>query len=115
MKDKEIDYQFIEGLNISNSVSKDLVKVIKEIWYLKMVIRKLNEVERKADTRTKIMMGGLIKKAGLDFLHPDRADILYGMLLDGKKRLESEPKVLDEWKEMGRDLVTISKSYGKML
>ncbi|MCZ6901305.1 MAG: conjugal transfer protein TraD [Rickettsia endosymbiont of Ixodes persulcatus] len=37
--------------------------------------------DRKSDARKKIMLGGLFVKAGLDYLHPENAHILYGMLL----------------------------------
>jgi hypothetical protein len=56
--------------------------------------RKYTEIERKADTRMKIMMGGLIKKAELDHLHPEKAEVLYGMLLDCKNRLETDPSTI---------------------
>ncbi|BFD46159.1 MAG: hypothetical protein DMENIID0002_08050 [Rickettsia endosymbiont of Sergentomyia squamirostris] len=38
-------------------------------------------LERKQDARKKIMLGGLIIKAGLDYLHPKDTQALYGMLL----------------------------------
>lgn len=45
----------------------------------------MTDIEKKADTISKIMMGGLIKKAGLHYLHPNKADVLYGMLVENKK------------------------------
>jgi len=49
-------------------------------------ITKRPTFDRKADARQKIMLGGLFVKAGLDYLHPDNAHILYGMLLDCKEQ-----------------------------
>jgi hypothetical protein len=54
------------------------------------------------------MLGGLFVKAGLDYLHPDNAHILYGMLLDCKEQLIINPKIIDQWKSKGRTLL-ISK------
>jgi hypothetical protein len=47
----------------------------------------LSKEERKKDLRAKIMMGGLIVKSGLSFLHEDHNDVLFGLLLDAKDRL----------------------------
>ena len=49
--------------------------------------------ERKLDTRNKIMMGGLIIKAGLDDLHRLNKAALLGMLLDAKRKLDSADKI----------------------
>ncbi len=77
--------------------------------------RKITDIERKADTRSKIMMGGLIKKAGLDYLHPDNAEVLYGMLLENKKQLDNNPTLLTKWQKLGKDLINVSKSYSKIM
>ena len=60
---------------------------------------------RKEDTRKKIMMGGLIIKAGLDYMHPDESYILYGMLLDCKRALQEDTKIKEHWRELGKDLL----------
>ncbi len=44
--------------------------------------------QRKLDTRNKIMMGGLIVKAGLDDLHRLNKATLLGLLLEAKQKLE---------------------------
>jgi len=59
--------------------------------------------KRKADTRRKIMLGGLIIKAKLDYLYPEHVQVLYGMLLDGKNALKSKPKLLDKWQLLGEE------------
>lgn len=66
------------------------------------------EKERKADTRRKIMLGGIIIKAGLDYLHPHDARVIYGMLLDGKQLLETKPWLIEKWRNMGKD-ITVPK------
>jgi len=115
MLETDIDFAFLAGLKSSSKISNDLKRVIRKLWYLKMKERKYTEIERKADTRSKIMMGGLIKKADLDHLHPEKAEVLYGMLLDCKKRLETDPSHLNKWQEMGKDLTNVSKSYSKIM
>ena len=60
---------------------------------------------RKEDTRKKIQLGGLIIKAGLDYLHPEEAYVLYGMLLDCKNALQKKPDVKNRWKALGNGLL----------
>jgi len=43
--------------------------------------------ERKLDTRQKIQLGGLIKKAGL---HEEPTGVLLGLLLEAKENLEKK-------------------------
>ena len=104
--DTSIDYGYIASLRSISPTSKKLKNTVKQIWLLKMQIQKLTSLERKADTRIKIMMGCLMKKVGLDNLHKQKAEALYGMLLAGKQQLEKNPKVLDEWTELGKKLKT---------
>ena len=61
-------------------------------------------MDRKAETRKKIQLGGLMVKAGLEDMHPKEAYILYGMLLDCKKVLESRPDIKEKWASMGNAL-----------
>lgn len=68
-------------------------------------MQRLSHLERKADARKKIMLGGLIVKAGLDYLHPENAYILYGMLVDCKEQLTLNSKIIDKWKNKGKDLL----------
>ena len=63
-----------------------------------------NYLARKQDTRKKIMLGGLIIKAGLDYLHPKDAEVLYGMLLTNKRLLSIKPEAIEQWREIGKDL-----------
>ena len=49
-------------------------------------------LERKIDSRNKIMMGGLLKKAGLDDLHKTNKAALLGALIDIKNKLYSEDR-----------------------
>jgi len=106
------NYTFLKGLK-SSKTSTEIKRIVRKIWYFKMKQKKLTDIERRADTRRKIMMGGLIKKAGLDYLHPDNAEVLYGMLLENKQQLETNPATINKWKELGKDLANISKSYAK--
>ncbi len=63
-----------------------------------------NSLARKQDTRKKIMLGGLIIKAGLDYLHPHDAEVLYGMLLTNKMLLKAKPDSIEQWRKVGKDL-----------
>ena len=57
-------------------------------------------LERKQDTREKIQLGGLIKKANLDQLSTAS---LYGLLLEAKDRLsiDDNEKLVTQWKIQG--------------
>lgn len=63
-----------------------------------------NDLKRKQDARRKIMLGGLVIKAGLEFLHPNDTEVLYGMLLANKKLLKLKPEIINYWRELGKDL-----------
>ncbi|NNM59277.1 MAG: conjugal transfer protein TraD [Legionellales bacterium] len=56
--------------------------------------------ERKEDTRRKIQLGGLVKKAGLE---NESTAILYGMLLEAAENLSSNDaeKIRTRWKIKG--------------
>ncbi len=66
-----------------------------------------NDLARKQDTRKKILLGGLVIKAGLDYLHPQDVDVLYGLLLANKKLLTNKPEIAAKWREIGKDLKKI--------
>lgn len=70
-----------------------------------MQLQKAALFDRKADSRKKIMLGGLFVKAGLDYLHTDNGHILYGMLLDCKEQLIINPNIIDKWKSKGQSLL----------
>lgn len=114
LENTNIDYTFLKALKNSKTPT-EIKRIVRKIWYFKMKQKKMTDIDRKADTRSKIMMGGLIKKAGLDYLHHDNAEVLYGMLLENKQQLETNPDHINKWKELGRDLTNISKSYAKTL
>jgi hypothetical protein len=63
-------------------------------------------VNRKEDARKKIQLGGLFVKAGLEYMHPNDAYILYGMLLDCKRVMQSKPEVRQRWASLGKELLT---------
>jgi hypothetical protein len=62
-------------------------------------------MDRKSETRKKIQLGGLMVKAGLEDMHPKEAYILYGMLLDCRKVLESRPDIKEKWAQLGKTLL----------
>jgi hypothetical protein len=67
--------------------------------------QKLSYLDRKKDTHKKIMLGGLVIKAGLDYFHPQDPATLYGLLLYGRRLLETDPAFADRFKIMGKELM----------
>jgi hypothetical protein len=57
-------------------------------------------LDRKQDTRRKIQLGGLVKKAGLD-VQPTA--VLYGLLLEAAESLQSEnaEAIKSQWRLKG--------------
>ena len=57
-------------------------------------------LERKAQTRRKIQLGGLIIKAGLS---EEATAVLYGLLLEAAEKLQSEDAIIkrEQWRLMG--------------
>lgn len=57
-------------------------------------------MERKQDTRRKIQLGGLIKKAALD---QESTAVLYGLLLEAQEKLQGShaERFRKDWKIKG--------------
>jgi hypothetical protein len=55
--------------------------------------------ERKMRTRVLIEVGGLVTKAGLDYLS---TNTLYGALLSIASSLENDPAIKDQWTKIGK-------------
>lgn len=66
---------------------------------------------RKQDTRVKIQLGGLVKKAGL---HEEPTAVLYGLLLEAKEKLESKAGIQqrEAWRLQG-DIALTQEAYEK--
>jgi len=64
--------------------------------------------ERKADTRHKIKLGGLVKKAGLD---SEPTAIILGLLLEAAEKLQGKQsdKHRDQWRIRGDLELSISQ------
>lgn len=78
-----------------------------------MKLKKQKMLDRKADARRKILMGGLVVKAELQNLYEEDASILYGMLLDCKKTLEVRPELKSRWQKLGEELLSNVNSDNK--
>ena len=61
---------------------------------------RMKNIERKQDTRRKIQLGGLIKKASLD---SETTAVLFGLLLDAQEKLSGEgaQEIRQEWRIKG--------------
>jgi hypothetical protein len=62
--------------------------------------------ERKQDTRRKIQLGGLVKKAGLD---AEKTSVLYGILLEAKQKLQDTEgdNLRESWRIKGDIALTM--------
>ncbi len=69
---------------------------------------RIKMLERKQDTRKKIQLGGLIKKAGLS---EESSAVLLGMLLEAAEKLEGKnaTKIRQDWKIRGDIAFTLEK------
>ena len=67
-------------------------------------MQNISHIDRRQDARKKIQLGGLFVKAELDNFHPDNADVLYGILLDAKLRLQQSPNLVSHFKPLGKDI-----------
>jgi len=67
---------------------------------------RMKNLERKQDTRRKIQLGGLVKKAGLD---NESTAVLLGLLLESKEKLEEEgaDKIKRNWQIKGDIALTL--------
>ena len=86
---------------LSQSVTAKLLKRVQfKLAYVERQYARMKNIERKQDTRRKIQLGGLIKKANLD---SETTAVLYGMLLDAQEKLlgESSSEIRQEWRIKG--------------
>ena len=80
------------------------------LYRLNLKYARIRMLERKQDTRQKIQLGGLIKKAGL---HEEPTAVLLGLLLEAKENLEgtSGNKIREGYRLKG-DIVFTSERSG---
>lgn len=64
---------------------------------------------RKADTRRKIQMGGLIATAKIDSLFDESSSIRLGLLLDAKQQLNNNSELKNKCKLLGEEYFKESK------
>lgn len=71
----------------------------------------MSQQKRKHDAHRKIMMGGLVIKAGLDNLHDNDKDILLGILVDAKQQLDgnNQESLIKHYKDLGNRAFNDSK------
>lgn len=67
-----------------------------------MRLKTVNAEERRKDARDKILLGGLLVKAGLR--EEDKA-VLYGAILEMRKKLRN-PRVRESYRKAGGDALT---------
>lgn len=91
-----------------NKVTKQIRMESQRLSRLERSLTIERERQRKLDTRTKIQLGGLIVKAGLDNL--TKAEIL-GLLIEAKERLNDNTEFnLSNWRKAGDQAFRESKS-----
>lgn len=88
---------------------KNLKKVQTELIRLQRKFSRMRNLERKQDTRKKIQLGGLIKKAGLE---EESTAVLLGILLDAKEKLDelNSGTIKLSWKIKGDIALTSTKN-----
>ena len=65
-------------------------------------MRKESINSRKQETRQKIIMGGLVAKAGLSDLHQTNPEVILGILLEAKEKLaDNSSKEFANWRALG--------------
>lgn len=96
-------------LSHQNSTYRKLKIIRKQLIKLSGQYARMKNIERKQDTRRKIQLGGLVKKAGLG---DESTAILLGMLLEASEELNS-PNAIDarkRWRLKGDLHLTLSSS-----
>jgi len=89
------------------STTRQLKNKQHKLAYLERQYARLKTLERKLETRRKIQLGGLIKKAGLD---NESTAVLYGLLLDAQEKLQNlGDDVRDDWRIKGDLAFTAEK------
>ena len=66
-------------------------------WRLAMKVQTMNAEDRRKDAREKIMLGGLLVKAGL---REEDTAVLYGAILDMRSKLQ-KPRSRDAYRAAG--------------
>jgi tRNA C32,U32 (ribose-2'-O)-methylase TrmJ len=79
----------VKNLLKPSHAATHLKSIQRNIAYLSRQYARIKSLERKKDTRRKIELGGLIKKAGLD---EEATAVLYGLLLEAKEKIEGKDK-----------------------
>jgi hypothetical protein len=94
---------------LSPSVTANqLKKVQHKLAYLQRQYARMKTLERKQDTRRKIQLGGLIKKAALD---EETTAVLYGLLLEAQEKLQTTEanNIRQDWRIRGDLALTAEK------
>ena len=88
---------------MTSKTPKQLKKLRGKIVYFERQYARMKNQERKEDTRRKIQLGGLVKKAGLE---NESTAVLFGLLLEAAEKLQAtnSDHVRTGWKIKG-DLV----------
>ena len=81
----------------------ELRRIIKKLLYFKQRNMRMSNLERKAETRQKILMGGLMKKAGLDILHEINPAAILGLLLEAKNKMDNNTKLVQHYEKIGKE------------
>ena len=84
----------------TDEVEQQKTKLQQKKNRLAMEEIRLKLKERKMRTRHLIEVGGIVTKAGLDYLN---TNTLYGALLSLSDQLDHDPAIIDQWTQVGRD------------
>lgn len=96
---------------LNQSTANQLKRIQAKLAYWERQYTRMKSIERKQDTRRKIQLGGLIKKAGLD---GEATAVLYGLLLEAVEKLEHPEdghRARQHWRIRG-DIALTQESKG---
>jgi hypothetical protein len=95
-------------LNPKNSTQKQLNRVRFALFHIIRQEARIKTLARKKDTRRKIQLGGLVKKAGLDNIP---AAVLLGLLMEAAESLQNEDAeaIKNRWRLKGDIAFTLGQ------
>lgn len=101
-------------LTPKNQTLKQLKRIKAALIRIHRMESRMRTLERKQDTRRKIQLGGLVKKAGLDKM--PTAELL-GLLIEASEFLQDEnsESIKSRWRLKGDIALTMEQEKGLML
>lgn len=88
----------------SNSTHEtSLLPILSKLAYFEILSERQKVSVKDSHFSRQKQLGNLIIKARLDYLYPDKVNMLYGMLLYCNWALIHKPDLIGTWQEMGKN------------